>query len=141
MKPLIAIDLNCNIDGDSLKDFLKDMFQKFGALDIVFIMDDDSLVEVDHKIVHTFYNISDVIENVNFLKKLSDKKRLSLHVNSLISLTSELKKFPLIVVTDRKLKPKLDQLLFVFDGNSLKSTNSSIIVSENKNDNSDSEYI
>ncbi|WOE50074.1 hypothetical protein [Sulfuracidifex metallicus] len=141
MKPLIAIDLNCNIDDDSLKDFLKDMFQKFGALDIVFIMDDDSLVEVDHKIVHTFYNVSDVIENVNFLKKLSDKKRLSLHVNSLISLTSELKKFPLIVVTDRKLKPKLDQLLFVFDGNSLKSTNSSIIISENKNDNSDSEYI
>jgi len=141
MKPLIAIDLNCNIDDDSLKDFLKDMFQKFGALDIVFIMDDDSLVEVDHKIVHTFYNVSDVIENVNFLKKLSDKKRLSLHVNSLISLTSELKKFPLIVVTDRKLKPKLDQLLFVFDGNSLKSANSSIIISENKNDNSDSEYI
>ena len=141
MKPLIAIDLNCNIDDNSLKDFLKDMFQKFGALDIVFIMDDDSLVEVDHKIVHTFYNISDVIENVNFLKKLSDKKRLSLHVNSLISLTSELKKFPLIVVTDRKLKPKLDQLLFVFDGNSLKSTNSSIVISENKNDNIDSEYI
>ncbi|BBG25477.1 hypothetical protein [Sulfuracidifex tepidarius] len=132
MKPLIAIDLNSTIDDDVLKSFLVKMFEKFGALDVVFIMDDESLVEVEHKIVHTFYNVTDVIENVKFLRKLSDKKKLSLHVNSLVSLNQELKKFPLIVVTNRPLKPKLDQLMFIFDGNSIKSSNKKFILSENR---------
>ncbi len=132
MKPLIAIDLNSNIETDALKTFLEKMFKKFGALDVVFIMDDESLVEVEHKIVHTFYNVRDILHNFEFLRKLSDKTKLSLHISSLVSLNSELKKFPLIVVTDRSLKPTSNHLLFIFDGSSIKSSNKEFVLSRNK---------
>ncbi|BDB99206.1 MAG: hypothetical protein RRA45_06680 [Saccharolobus sp.] len=121
MEPLIAIDLNSNMSLNQLEEALKKLFEKFGALDIVFLIDDDSIVELDGKLVLTFYSLNDLLETFKILKKLSEVKSNRLKVTSVIRLERELKRFPLIIITDRKVTGLEKNLIFVYDGESVKA--------------------
>lgn len=121
MEPLIAIDLNSNMSLTQLEEALKKLFEKFGALDIVFLIDDDSIVELDGKLVLTFYSLNDLLETFKILKKLSEVKSNRLKVTSVIRLERELKRFPLIIITDRKVTGLEKNLIFVYDGESVKA--------------------
>lgn len=121
MEPLIAIDLNSKMSSKQLEEALKKLFEKFGALDIVFLIDDDSIVELDGKLVLTFYTLNDLLEIFKILKKLSEVKSNRLKVTSVIRLERELKRFPLIIITDRKVTGLEKNLIFVYDGESVRA--------------------
>lgn len=121
MEPLIAIDLNSNMTLKQIEEALKKLFEKFGALDVVFLIDDDSIVEIRGNLVATFYNIKELLETYNMLKQLSESKSNRLRVSSVIRLERELKRFPLIIVTDRKIVELEKNLVFVYDGINVKA--------------------
>ncbi|WP_338604115.1 hypothetical protein V6M85_05725 [Sulfolobus tengchongensis] len=121
MEPLIAIDLNSNMSLSQLEDYVKKLFEKFGALDVVFIIDDDSIVELDGNLVLTFYNISELLETYRVLKKLSEVKSNRLRVTSVIRLERELKRFPLLIITDRKVVGLKRNLVFVYNGEKIRA--------------------
>ncbi|AOL16905.1 hypothetical protein BFU36_09515 [Sulfolobus sp. A20] len=120
MEPLIAIDLNSNINLEQLQEGLRKFFENFGSLDIVFLIDDDSIVELDGKLVQTFYNMNDLIESYKILKELSETKSNRLKVTSVIRLERELRRFPLIIITNRKIIGLEKNLVFVYDGHNVK---------------------
>ncbi|MEM0092317.1 MAG: hypothetical protein QXG62_06970 [Saccharolobus sp.] len=121
MEPLIAIDLNSNMSLKQIEEALKKLFEKFGALDVVFLIDDDSIVEIRGNLVATFYNIKELLETYNMLKQLSESKSNRLRVSSVIRLERELKRFPLIIITDRKIVELEKNLVFVYDGINVKA--------------------
>ncbi|MEM0164603.1 MAG: hypothetical protein QXW30_02465 [Saccharolobus sp.] len=121
MEPLIAIDLNSNMTLKQIEEALKKLFEKFGALDVVFLIDDDSIVEIRGNLVATFYNIKELLETYNMLKQLSESKSNRLRVSSVIRLERELKRFPLIIITDRKIVELEKNLVFVYDGINVKA--------------------
>ncbi|MEM0263582.1 MAG: hypothetical protein QXQ01_04430, partial [Saccharolobus sp.] len=86
MEPLIAIDLNSNMSLKQIEEALKKLFEKFGALDVVFLIDDDSIVEIRGNLVATFYNIKELLETYDMLKQLSESKSNRLRVSSVIRL-------------------------------------------------------
>ncbi|MEM3292269.1 MAG: hypothetical protein QXY60_05995 [Saccharolobus sp.] len=121
MEPLIAIDLNSNMTLKQIEEALKKLFEKFGALDVVFLIDDDSIVEIRGNLVATFYSIKELLETYNMLKQLSESKSNRLRVSSVIRLERELKRFPLIIITDRKIVGLEKNLVFVYDGINVKA--------------------
>ena len=121
MEPLIAIDLNSNMSLKQIEEALKKLFEKFGALDVVFLIDDDSIVEIRGNLVTTFYNIKELLEAYKMLKQLSESKSNRLRVSSVIRLERELKRFPLIIITDRKIIGLEKNLVFVYDGTNVKA--------------------
>lgn len=121
MEPLIAIDLNSNMSLKQIEEALKKLFEKFGALDVVFLIDDDSIVEIRGNLVTTFYNIKELLETYKMLKQLSESKSNRLRVSSVIRLERELKRFPLIIITDRKIVGLEKNLVFVYDGTNVKA--------------------
>ncbi|MEM0131145.1 MAG: hypothetical protein QW232_10035 [Saccharolobus sp.] len=121
MEPLIAIDLNSNMSLKQIEEALKKLFEKFGALDVVFLIDDDSIVEIRGNLVATFYNIKELLETYDMLKQLSESKSNRLRVSSVIRLERELKRFPLIIITDRKIVELEKNLVFVYDGINVKA--------------------
>lgn len=121
MEPLIAIDLNSNMSLKQIEEALKKLFEKFGALDVVFLIDDDSIVEIRGNLVATFYNIKELLEAYKMLKQLSEIKSNRLRVSSVIRLERELKRFPLIIITDRKIVGLEKNLVFVYDGINVKA--------------------
>lgn len=121
MEPLIAIDLNSNMSLKQIEEALKKLFEKFGALDVVFLIDDDSIVEIRGNLVTTFYNIKELLETYKMLKQLSESKSNRLRVSSVIRLERELKRFPLIIITDRKIIGLEKNLVFVYDGTNVKA--------------------
>lgn len=121
MEPLIAIDLNSNMSLKQIEEALKKLFEKFGALDVVFLIDDDSIVEIRGNLVATFYNIKELLETYKMLKQLSESKSNRLRVSSVIRLERELKRFPLIIITDRKIVELEKNLVFVYDGINVKA--------------------
>ena len=121
MEPLIAIDLNSNMSLKQIEEALKKLFEKFGALDVVFLIDDDSIVEIRGNLVATFYNIKELLETYDMLKQLSESKSNRLRVSSVIRLERELKRFPLIIITDRKIVGLEKNLVFVYDGINVKA--------------------
>ena len=121
MEPLIAIDLNSNMSLKQIEEALKKLFEKFGALDVVFLIDDDSIVEIRGNLVATFYNIKELLEAYKMLKQLSESKSNRLRVSSVIRLERELKRFPLIIITDRKIVELEKNLVFVYDGINVKA--------------------
>lgn len=121
MEPLIAIDLNSNMSLKQIEEALKKLFEKFGALDVVFLIDDDSIVEIRGNLVATFYNIKELLEAYKMLKQLSESKSNRLRVSSVIRLERELKRFPLIIITDRKIVGLEKNLVFVYDGINVKA--------------------
>ncbi len=120
MEPLIAIDLNSDISLEQLQEGLRKFFENFGSLDIIFLIDDDSIVELDGKLVQTFYNMNDLIETYEILKELSEIKSNRLKVTSVIRLERELKRFPLIIITNRKIIGLEKNLVFVYDGHNVR---------------------
>ncbi|AAK42685.1 Hypothetical protein SSO2556 [Saccharolobus solfataricus P2] len=121
MEPLIAIDLNSNMSISQLESSVKKLFETFGALDVVFIIDDDSIVELDGNLVLTFYSVKELVETYKVLKKLSEVKSNRLRVTSVIRLERDLKRFPLVVITDRKIVGLNKNLIFVYDGDKVKA--------------------
>ena len=121
MEPLIAIDLNSNMSLKQIEEALKKLFEKFGALDVVFLIDDDSIVEIRGNLVATFYNIKELLETYDMLKQLSESKSNRLRVSSVIRLERELKRFPLMIITDRKIVELEKNLVFVYDGINVKA--------------------
>ncbi|QXJ28064.1 hypothetical protein [Saccharolobus shibatae] len=121
MEPLIAIDLNSNMSISQLESSVKKLFETFGALDVVFIIDDDSIVELDGNLVLTFYTVKDLLETYKVLKKLSEVKSNRLRVTSVIRLERDLKRFPLVVITDRKIIGLNKNLIFVYNGEKVRA--------------------
>ncbi|QGA53313.1 hypothetical protein GFS03_01245 [Sulfolobus sp. E5-1-F] len=121
MEPLIAIDLNSNMTISQLESSVKKLFETFGALDVVFIIDDDSIVELDGNLVLTFYTVNDLLETYRVLKKLSEVKSNRLRVTSVIRLERDLKRFPLVVITDRKIIGLKKNLIFVYNGEKVRA--------------------
>lgn len=104
-----------------LESSVKKLFETFGALDVVFIIDDDSIVELDGNLVLTFYSVKELVETYKVLKKLSEVKSNRLRVTSVIRLERDLKRFPLVVITDRKIVGLNKNLIFVYDGDKVKA--------------------
>ncbi|ACP36845.1 conserved hypothetical protein [Sulfolobus islandicus Y.G.57.14] len=121
MEPLIAIDLNSNMSISQLESSVKKLFETFGALEVVFIIDDDSIVELDGNLVLTFYTVEDLLETYKVLKRLSEVKSNRLRVTSVIRLERDLKRFPLVVITDRKIIGLKKNLIFVYNGEKVKA--------------------
>ncbi|QXJ34405.1 hypothetical protein [Saccharolobus shibatae] len=121
MEPLIAIDLNSNMSISQLESSVKKLFETFGALDVVFIIDDDSIVELDGNLVLTFYTVKELLETYKVLKKLSEVKSNRLRVTSVIRLERDLKRFPLVVITDRKIIGLNKNLIFVYNGEKVRA--------------------
>lgn len=104
-----------------LESSVKKLFETFGALEVVFIIDDDSIVELDGNLVLTFYTVEDLLETYKVLKRLSEVKSNRLRVTSVIRLERDLKRFPLVVITDRKIIGLKKNLIFVYNGEKVKA--------------------
>ncbi len=114
MRPLVAIDLNSNIDYLVLFKFINNLLRKFKDVDITFIVDDGKILEFDNNEVFKISDSYSTVELVRDLKSISDKGD-SLKLESLLKLKRELGRSIVILVSDRKVKSK-GELIFVFDG-------------------------
>ncbi|MUM64739.1 hypothetical protein D1867_05665 [Acidianus infernus] len=114
MRPLVAIDLNSNIDYLVLFKFINNLLRKFKDVDITFIVDDGKILEFDNNEVFKISDSYSTVELVRDLKSISDKGD-SLRLESLLKLKRELGRSIVILVSDRKVKSK-GELIFVFDG-------------------------
>ncbi|MQL54525.1 hypothetical protein GFB69_01835 [Acidianus ambivalens] len=114
MRPLVAIDLNSNIDYLVLFKFINNLLRKFKDVDITFIVDDGKILEFDNNEVFKISDSYSTVELVRDLKSISDKSD-SLKLGSLLKLKRELGRSIVILVSDRKVKSK-GELIFVFDG-------------------------
>ncbi len=118
MRPLVAIDLNSNINYLALFKFINSLLKKFKDVDITFIIDDGKILEFDNKEVFKISDSYSTIELVRDLKTISDKTN-SLKIGNLLRLKKELGRSIVILVSDRKVKSK-GELIFIFDGNRIR---------------------
>ncbi|BCS92266.1 hypothetical protein [Metallosphaera javensis (ex Sakai et al. 2022)] len=114
LRPLIAIDLNSNVRSRSIARFVSRILRVFGIADVIFIMDDDSIVEFNNTHVFSISDPESVTSLTENLKKLSEKKDV-LDLQSVITLKRELGRSLLIVVSDRKIKRE-HELIFKYNG-------------------------
>ncbi|PVU77755.1 hypothetical protein DDW13_00275 [Acidianus hospitalis] len=121
MRPLVAIDLNSNIDYLVLFKFINNLLRKFKDVDITFIVDDGKILEFDNDEVFKISDSYSTVELVRDLKSISDKGD-SLKLGSLLKLKRELGRSIVILVSDRKVKSK-GELIFVFDGKRIRLLN------------------
>jgi hypothetical protein len=121
MRPLVAIDLNSNIDYLVLFKFINNLLRKFKDVDITFIVDDGKILEFDNNEVFKISDSYSTVELVRDLKSISDKGD-SLKLGSLLKLKRELGRSIVILVSDRKVKSK-GELIFVFDGKRIRLLN------------------
>jgi hypothetical protein len=121
MRPLVAIDLNSNIDYLVLFKFINNLLRKFKDVDITFIVDDGKILEFDNYEVFKISDSYSTVELVRDLKSISDKGDY-LKLGSLLKLKRELGRSIVILVSDRKVKSK-GELIFVFDGKRIRLLN------------------
>ncbi|MFP3163031.1 MAG: hypothetical protein RXQ75_04235 [Acidianus hospitalis] len=121
MRPLVAIDLNSNIDYLVLFKFINNLLRKFKDVDITFIVDDGKILEFGNDEVFKISDSYSTVELVRDLKSISDKGD-SLKLGSLLKLKRELGRSIVILVSDRKVKSK-GELIFVFDGKRIRLLN------------------
>ncbi len=114
LRPLIAIDLNSNVGSRSIARFVSKILRVFGIADVIFIMDDESIVEFNDARVFSVSDPESVMSLTENLRKLSEKKDV-LDLRSAITLKRELGRSLLIVVSDRKIK-KAHELIFKYNG-------------------------
>ncbi|BDC19014.1 hypothetical protein HS5_19040 [Acidianus sp. HS-5] len=118
MRPLVAIDLNSNINYLTLFKFINALLRKFKDVDITFMVDDGKILEFDNNEVFKVSDSYSTIELVKDLKTISDKSG-SLKIGNLLRLKKELGRSIVILVSDRKVKSK-GELIFIFDGNRIR---------------------
>ncbi|MFP3217759.1 hypothetical protein [Acidianus sp.] len=121
MRPLVAIDLNSNIDYLVLFKFINNLLRKFKDVDITFIVDDGKILEFGNDEVFKISDSYSTVELVRDLKSISDKGN-SLKLGSLLKLKRELGRSIVILVSDRKVKSK-GELIFLFDGKRIRLLN------------------
>ncbi|AEB95913.1 MAG: hypothetical protein QXR57_00185 [Metallosphaera sp.] len=118
LRPLIAIDLNSRIGNAKIFNFVKYVLKIFGIADVVFIMDDNSIVEFDNSRIFPISDAESVVSLVDNLKALSEEKA-NLDLRSVIKVKRELGRSVLIVVSDRKIAQS-DELIFNYNGKKIK---------------------
>lgn len=120
MRPLIALDVNSDIDYLTLFRFISLLLKKFNNVDITFILGDGSIIKVGNSEVFKISDSFSVIELVKNLKNITKKdNRHRLNINSIIKLKRELKRSIMIVVSDKKVKDT-NELIFIFDGKKIR---------------------
>lgn len=120
MRPLIALDVNSNIDYLTLFKFISSLLKRFDNIDITFVGGDGSIIKVENNEVFKISDSFSVIELVKELRKIvEDGSEGNLNVNSLIKLKKELNRSILIIVSDKKIKDT-KELVFIFDGKRVK---------------------
>lgn len=116
MRPLIALDVNSNIDYLTLFKFISSLLKKFTDVDITFVLGDGSILKVENNEVFKISDSFSVIELVKNLKKIVDESNEgNFDLNNLIKLKKELNRSLLIIVSDKKVKDS-NELVFIFDG-------------------------
>ncbi|AWR99246.1 hypothetical protein [Metallosphaera hakonensis] len=114
LRPLIAIDLNSRVGKASISRLISRVLKVFGIADVIFIMDDNSIVEFNESKVFPISDSDSVTSLVENLKKLSEK-RDALDLESVLKLKRELRRSILIVVSDREVRSERE-MIFRFNG-------------------------
>ncbi|MEM2013593.1 MAG: hypothetical protein QW536_09625, partial [Metallosphaera sp.] len=69
LRPLIAIDLNSNVGSRSIARFVSKILRVFGIADVIFIMDDESIVEFNDARVFSVSDPESVMSLTENLRK------------------------------------------------------------------------
>ncbi|WP_240931357.1 hypothetical protein [Acidianus sulfidivorans] len=121
MNPLIAIDVNSNIDYLTLFKFISSLRKKFKNIDIAFVIGDGSIIKIGKDEVFRISDAFSVIELMRNFKTIieKDNKKQKLNIDSLVKLKRELHRTIMIIVSDKKINEP-NELIFTFDGKKIK---------------------
>ncbi|ARM77092.1 hypothetical protein [Acidianus manzaensis] len=121
LNPLIAIDVNSNIDYLTLFKFISSLKRKFKNIDIAFVIGDGSIIKVGKDEVFRISDSFSVIELMKNFKTIIDdeRKKQKFNINNLLKLKKELHRSVMIIVSDKKINSS-DEIIFTFDGKKIR---------------------